>query len=90
MRENIESWFLFQIWDGILDRWSPVYCAASQMAAIMECKELQKKLPGRPFKAYPVGYIEGGKLRGTFSGLLPFHVYDVDLEEVKHEVSATE
>lgn len=89
MRENTESWFLFQIWDGIMDRWSPVYCAATQMAAIMECKELQKKLPGRPFEAYPLGYIEGGVLTTSSSVYLPFYRYEVDLEEVKDEVSAT-
>lgn len=90
MKKNNDSWFLFQIYDGILDRWSPVYCAATQMAALMECKELERKLANRPFRAYPIGYMEGGMLTTSSAINLPFYTYDVDLEEVKNEVSAAE
>lgn len=89
MKENNDSWFLFQVYDGILDRWSPVYCAATQTAAILECRDMQKKLPTRPFAAYHAGMFSAG-IMVPAADSLPFFENLVDPLEVKDEVSAAE
>lgn len=54
---NKEVWTLFQICDGVTERWSPVYCLATETAIRLECKELVKKQPNRPFVMRVLGTI---------------------------------
>lgn len=57
MKKNDEVWFLFQVFDEITERWSPVYCAPTKEAARLECKDLQRK-SYRAFTMRPLGNMQ--------------------------------
>lgn len=59
-KKNDESWVLFQIFDHTLERWSPVYCAATPISMHLECEDLMKKQPSRGFTCRMLGEIEDG------------------------------
>lgn len=68
MRDNNESWALFQLFDEMTERWSPVYCSPSILAARMEVKELSKKQPNRVLIFRVLGIIMDGSFEPVGSG----------------------
>lgn len=58
MKDNTESWALFQIYDHVTERWSPVYCAPSNAAARLEVKDLAKRQPNRMITMQFLGIIQ--------------------------------
>lgn len=71
MKDNDESWFLFQIFDHITERWSPVYCSPSKAAVKYEVLELHKRQPHRDLTVKYLGQICDGRF-----------IQDIDLERV--------
>lgn len=58
--DNNESWFLYQIFDNVSARYTPVFCAATKRAALYDCEDLIKRQVNRPFVMIPLGVITGG------------------------------
>lgn len=82
---NTEYWFLFQLFDRITERWSPVYCAPTLAAAHLECRDLSKKRPNQVFVFVPLGTISDGVFVPSPSQTLQFG----ELEEETDEVPTT-
>ena len=71
MSENIDKaaatqrsdrWILFQLFDCVLERWSPVYCGASEVAIDLEIKDMLKKYPNRPIVRIFVAELKGSEI----------------------------
>lgn len=89
MRDNNKDrWVLFQIFDCVLERWSPVYCATSIPSMDLECKEMAVKLKNRVFEVYALGEMCDGDFK-PFSDLKIPVVYN-KVEEVLDEISAAQ
>lgn len=58
---NQDKWTLFQIFDLIMERWSPIYCAGSATAMRHECLDMAEKLKGRPFVCRRLGFMLNGE-----------------------------
>jgi len=84
MKENKENWMLFQIFDAVLERWSPVYCGATVVSIRMEVEEMVKKTNGRPVKLRILGVIQDGIFAATYEAEETYG--DFSKLEVNYEV----
>lgn len=60
MKENNESWVLFQLFDRVLERWSPIYCGATKTSVDLEIKDMEKKTNDRPVMLRYLGVMSDG------------------------------
>lgn len=63
MTENNEKWTLFQIYDEVSERWSPIYCGPSLTAVRLDIDELSKKQPNRPMTVVILGTMVDGDFK---------------------------
>lgn len=58
--DNLDPWVLFQIYDLVTERWSPIYCGMSETAIRLEIDETMKKMANRPLIVYILGTMKSG------------------------------
>lgn len=86
MKPNDEVWYLYQIFDVIMERWSPIYCESTVTALNLAVAELVRKQRNRPIVVRYIGQMcEGDLIVGTELNDVAHGSLEEYIEETKNE-----